>query len=386
MTTKANLKLMFFIRKQRSLKDGSYPVYVRINVNGSIADAGIGVNVPLDVWSPESGVAVGRSSETRRVNDQIDNTKTAIMNHFRQMVSEGRMVSSNSLKEAWLGRKQKGKTLLEVFLEHNNKAKMLIGKDFVLGTVKRYGVTYNHLAAFLKKTGQGEDFLLSDVNHKFITDFDFYLRTERNCAHNTIVGNFKVFKKVIKNARANGWMKNDPFANFKMTAKKVDRGYLTEDELAKIQSKKFQFERLEYVKDVFLFGCYTGLAYIDLKELKPENVITGNDGKPWVFTNRAKTGISCHVPLLRPALAILEKYKNNPLCVTKKVLLPVYCNQKMNSYLKEIADLCGIDKNLTSHLARHTFATTVTLNNDVPIESVSKMLGHSSIKMTQIYA
>ena len=215
---------------------------------------------------------------------------------------------------------------------------------------------------------------------------ELYLKVDRNCGHNTTVKYIKNFKKIIRIAQANGWIKSDPFIRIKMQLKKVDKEFLTEEELNTIIEKDFGIERLNNVKDIFLFGCFTGLAYSDLKLLKPENVITGLDGGRWIITKRLKTDNDSHIPLLPIAAKIVDKYKDNLYCNSRNVLLPVYSNQKLNCYLKEIGDVCGIRKHMSTHMARHTFATTVTLNNDIPIESVSKMLGYSSIKMTQVYA
>ena len=196
----------------------------------------------------------------------------------------------------------------------------------------------------------------------------------------------KNFKKIIRVALANEWIIKDPFSKIKLTFKKVEKFFLTEEELKTIIDKKFHIERLQHVKDIFIFGCFTGLAYVDIKKLTPENLVVGPDGKKWINTMRTKTGSKSNIPLLPITEGIIEKYHDDPYCVIHNVLLPVLSNQKLNSYLKEIADICGINKTLTTHIARHTFATTVTLNNDIPIETVSKMLGHSSIKMTQTYA
>ncbi|MBU0488197.1 MAG: site-specific integrase [Bacteroidetes bacterium] len=386
MTTRSMLKMMFFIRRQKPLRDGRFPIFLRINILGKSADATIGLGVSEEMWSPENGCATGKTNEVRRINETIDRTKAAIIEHYRKMIDEGTLITATGLRNAWLGKSPDEKTLLGIFKEHNERATQLIGKEFAKGTVKRYRVTYNHITNYLNSIQSGKDIPLSQINHEFITGFEFYLKSGRNLDQNTVIANFKILKKVIRIANANGWIKTDPFVSFKLTPKKVDKGYLTEEEISRMQNYHFKIERLEQVRDVFLFGCFTGLSYTDLKDLRPDNVIVGNDGKLWIHSNRAKTGSSCHIPLLPPAQTIIEKYKSSPHCQIKHVLLPVYSNQKQNAYLKEIADVCGIEKNLSTHLARHTFATTVTLNNDVPIETVSKMLGHSSIKMTQIYA
>jgi len=208
----------------------------------------------------------------------------------------------------------------------------------------------------------------------------------RKCANNTTVNYIKNFKKIIRICIANGWLDKDPFIRYKVKLKEVERDFLSEEELQTMIEKSYRTFRLEQVKDIFIFSCYTGLAYADVKKMSYENIVTGIDGHKWLFINRTKTDTPTKVPLLPTALSVLAKYKDHPQCVNRNRLLPVLSNQKMNAYLKEIADTCEINKELTFHIARHTFATTVTLNNDVPIESVSKMLGHKSIKTTQHYA
>lgn len=184
----------------------------------------------------------------------------------------------------------------------------------------------------------------------------------------------------------NGWLQKDPFLGFKMPKREVERTALTEKELQEMTSKTFLAERLTLVRDIFLFSCYSGLAYADVKKLRRTDIIIGVDGEKWINSKRQKTDVTARIPLLQPALVILEQYQNHPACTIEGRILPVLSNQKMNAYLKEIADLCGIAKTLTYHIARHTFATTVTLSNGVPIETVSKMLGHRNLKTTQHYA
>lgn len=212
------------------------------------------------------------------------------------------------------------------------------------------------------------------------------IKSLRNCANNSAVKYIKNFGKILRICLANGWITFNPMRNCKAKLKRVDRVFLSTDELDKISKKKFSIERISQVRDVFVFSCFTGLAYVDVKKLKREEIVRGVDGELWIFCYRQKTHTSSRIPLLKPAIDILDKYKDDPKCVADVTVLPVLSNQKMNAYLKEIADLCGIKKELTYHIARHTFATTVSLLNDVPIETVSKMLGHSSIKMTQHYA
>jgi site-specific recombinase XerD len=218
-----------------------------------------------------------------------------------------------------------------------------------------------------------------------MNDFEYYLKTTRNCCNNTTIKYIKNFKKIIRIALANGWMKSDPFVNIKYHLDDVDLAYLTEDELNTLMKKQFRVERLQQVKDIYLFCCFTGLAFIDVKNLHYEDIEEKN-GMLWIKKKRQKTKNWCNVPLLGPAVSLMNKYKSNPICLKNGLVLPVLSNQKMNAYLKEIADLCEINKNLSTHTARHTFATTVTLANQISMEVVSKMLGHTSINMTKKYA
>ena len=212
------------------------------------------------------------------------------------------------------------------------------------------------------------------------------MRSVRKCANNTAVKYIKNFHKIINICLANGWLTKDPFANYKSKVKEVIREYLTEREIQDLMEKELVSDRLELVRDIFIFSCFTGLAYIDVKQLSNDNIVLGIDGDKWINKNRQKTDTSSRIPILPTAQFIIDKYANHPVCVNEDKLLPIFSNQKMNAYLKEIATVCGINKELTFHIARHTFATTVTLSNGVPIETVSKMLGHTNLKTTQHYA
>jgi site-specific recombinase XerD len=244
----------------------------------------------------------------------------------------------------------------------------------------------DHLISFLQWKHNVPDWPISDLNFAFISDFDFYLRTVRKCGHNSTMKYLSNFKKIVLICVKKDWLNKDPFTGFKLATKEVVKPFLNQQELDDIANKDFLTQRLSIARDVFLFSCYTGLAYIDVYNLKKEDIRIGIDGEKWIFIQRQKTEVLSRIPLLPVCINILERYRSHPVCVHKNCVLPVWSNQKMNEYLKEIADLCGIHKRLTYHVARHTFGTTVTLNNGVPIESVAKMLGHSSLRMTQHYA
>ena len=275
---------------------------------------------------------------------------------------------------------------MQLFLEHNAKVKALIGNGFEANTLKGYNTSEKHLTGYLQSEYRKTDIEISQLNHAFITGFEFYLKAECKISGVSAAKYIKHLKKIVNYCIANNWLSQNPFVNFKSSAKAKERTYLTQQELDAITNKKFVVERLTQVRDVFVFCCYTGLSYADVKKLKRNELGIGMDGGQWIFTSRQKTDTSSRIPLLPVALEILNRYHDHPQCENQGLLLPVLSNQKMNAYLKEIADIAKVKKLLTFHIARHTFATTVTLNNGVPIESVAKMMGHTSIKTTQIYA
>jgi len=275
---------------------------------------------------------------------------------------------------------------MQAITEHNEKVETLVGKEFVQGTLNRYKVLKKHLAFFLAFKYDVKDIDMRNIDIAFLNEFDYYLRSEKSCANNYTVKMIKNLGKIINISFENGHIQTNPFACYKGRTKKVDRYFLNQEEIQVIADKKFVSERLDIIRDVFLFCCFTGLAYADVQKLQKTHISKGIDGEYWIIKNRQKTNIRSAIPLLPSAVTIINKYKNHPVCLNKGLIFPVPSNQKMNEYLKEIADLCGIEKKLTSHIARHTFATTVTLLNGVPIESVSKMLGHTNIRTTQHYA
>jgi site-specific recombinase XerD len=276
--------------------------------------------------------------------------------------------------------------LIPIFQDHNNKIKELLGIEYAPGTYERYQTSLKHTKDFLNWKYSISDIDITKIDHAFITDYEFYLRSVRKCANNTAVKYIKNFNKIIKLCLANDWLDKNPFANYKSKVKEVERVYLSEGEIQNIINKDFKTERLSLVRDIFLFSCFTGLAYIDVKNLTKSHISIGIDGDKWIFTHRQKTESASKIPVLPVTQMIIDKYADHPQAINEEKLLPILSNQKMNAYLKEIAAVCEIEKELTFHIARHTFATTVTLTNGVPIESVSKMLGHKNLRTTQHYA
>jgi site-specific recombinase XerD len=339
-----------------------------------------------DKWSSEGSKVKGTSEEARTINSHLDYLKNQILQAEKKLIKKDISVSSENLKNELFGLTETKRMLVPIFQDHNNKIKELVGKEYAPGTLERYTTSLKHTIEFMQWKYNISDIDITKIDHAFITDYEFWLRSVRNCANNTAVKYLKNFNKIIKLCLANDWLDKNPFANYKSKVKEVERVYLTEEEIQSIIEKDFKTERLSLVRDIFLLSCFTGLAYIDVKNLTKSHISYGIDGEKWIFTHRQKTESASKIPILPVTQMIIDKFENHPQCNNEDKLLPILSNQKMNAYLKEIAAICEIEKELTFHIARHTFATTVTLTNGVPIESVSKMLGHKNLRTTQHYA
>ena len=377
----------FTSKKNKSVSNNKLTVYLRITVDGIYSEVSTKRKCDPDNWNVSAGRLYGKSEAAREFNSNLDTLQQKVFNAKRRIIELDKELTAESLKNELLGKDNKQKhMLLEVFKYHNQKMAALINREYSLGTLERYETSYRHTQSFLKWKYKLDDIEINKLNYEFISEYEFWLKSVRKCGHNTTMKYLANFKKIVLRCLKNGWLKRDPFLGYNMAKKEVERTALTEHELEKLSGKRFSIERLEIVKNIFLISCYSGLAYADVKKLKRSEIRIGVDGEKWIFTKRQKTDVSSRIPLLPPALEILHRFEEHPQCRCKDHVLPVLSNQKMNSYLKEIADTCGINKNLTYHIARHTFATTVTLSNGVPIETVSKMLGHRNIKTTQHYA
>jgi site-specific recombinase XerD len=383
---KTNFSMLFYLKKQKNYTSGLAPVYLRITVDGERAEVTTNRECEPEKWNSHSGRATGTKENIKSLNAFLDNLQSDAYEAHRYLHENGKLITAESLKNRMLGKSEKSYMLIELFKDHNSKVASLVGKGFAPATHKRYETSLRHTQAFLKFQFGVADINIEKVDNAFITDYDYYLRTTNKCNNNSTLKYIKNLGKIIRICLSNGWIIKNPFVNYKGKIKTVNRVYLTEEEVQRMADKSFDIDRLSQVRDVFLFCCFTGLAYVDVKKLKISEISKGVDGGLWIFTNRQKTETRSAIPLLPTATQLIKKYSNHPLCINKDMPLPVPSNQKMNGYLKEIAAMCGIDKVLTSHIARHTFATTITLSNGVPIETVSKMLGHSSIKQTQHYA
>jgi len=380
--------LLFYVKRSKMIGDGTVPVYLRVTIDGERIEISSKRYVNPDKWNANGQKLNGTGEEVRSLNNYLKTLEHQVYEIHRLLIEKKLPLTAVNLKNALLKKDEVAacKTLIPIFKEHNRQVAALIGTEYAKGTADRYETSLKHTQAFLKWKYKVDDINIEGINHEFIMSYDFYLRSERKCANNSTVKYMKNFKKIILMCIDNGWLDKDPFIKYKPKVKIVARDYLTKEELETMAVKTYSSLRIEQVKDIFIFCCYTGLAYIDVKQLKRSEIIKGIDGQQWIFTTRQKTNTASRIPLLTQALEIIQKYEHHPECADQDKVLPVLSNQKMNSYLKEIADVCGINKELTFHIARHTFATSVTLANGVSIESVSKMLGHKNMRTTQHYA
>jgi site-specific recombinase XerD len=380
------MSILFYLKSAKASKKGLYPIYQRITINGIRIELSTSKFVDKAKWNKEAGRIKGNSEEARLINSYLDILKNKAYETEKWMVNNDEEINAQTFKNKLLGIEENQRKLLIIFEDHNKRMKELVGKEFSNNTFKKYETTLSHTKEFLKHQYKINDISIKRVDIAFINDFDFYLRNTKNCNNNSTIKYIRNFGKIVKQCYVNGWLEKDPFLNYKGKVKEVERTYLTELEIEVLLNKNFKINRLELVRDIFLFSCFTGLAYIDVHNLTKSNIIIGIDGEKWISTHRQKTESASKIPILPVTQMIIDKYENHPQSTNEDRLLPILSNQKMNAYLKEIAAICEIEKELTFHIARHTFATTVTLTNGVPIESVSKMLGHKNLRTTQHYA
>ena len=373
------------LKKQKARSDGKCPVYVRCTMNGNRFELSTGIFLSNNSWDNLKQQVAGRSEESRIFNNRLEKISSNIHDHYNQLESKGGPFTILDLKTKLLG-VNKDKGLLEVFEMVMQNVKARLGNQYANGTYKHYKTSYKRLTEFVRGKYGRDDISVSMVDYNFINSFDVYLKSKYGIKPNTAVTYHKHLKVVLNTAISMNLISQSPYASFKVARNKTHRDYLTLQEIEQIRNKNISIPRLDIIRDIFVFACYTGLAYSDVAKLKQGHIHKGDDGGKWIIIDRSKTKSRCRVPLLPQAKDILLKYQDYPINNYKGTLLPVMTNQRMNSYLKELADICGINKNLSTHVARHTFATSVTLKNGVPIETVSKMLGHNSLRTTQIYA
>ena len=379
---KTIFRTAFYLRSNYVNKDGKVPVMLRIYLNNERLSLGsTGIAILRSQWDGKKERVKGRSTEVLSINLELDNIQNGLLNIFRRM-EFNESLSLERIKMEFLGKKEDIGTIMELFDRHITDVKKQVGVSVSSATLQKYNVCKKHFTTFLKSKYSRTDLKLSELTYVVLHDFDLYLRTTVGQASNTATKTLKTFKTITLFGGKLGVLHHDPFVNLRFHMEPVDRGFLTDEEILRVANKDLGIQRLELVRDIFIFSCFTGLAYIDVANLTPDHIVTMDD-KQWIMTKRQKTSVETNVLLLDIPRAIIVKYSHKTYRDGK--LFPVLTNQKTNSYLKEIADLCGIKKKLTFHLARHTFAT-MSLSKGVPIESVSKMLGHTNIRTTQIYA
>jgi site-specific recombinase XerD len=389
MSRNQKFNIHFFLNKRRK-KDEKTQLYIRIIIDQKRAEIATTYYVPISAWSDKTRKVKISYSRATFINGYIDRVTNEITQIFIKESSQNDGITSIAIKEKYLGLNNseiKLKSILEAFNYHNTKMEeqVKIGQ-VVKKTLERYNITKNKVRAFMKSQYKVKDMPLPDLRLRFVTEFEHYLLTKGKLQTNTAHKYIKNLKKIMNMAVGLDWIPSNPFNNFRCSYTAPKREVLTQEELDILKTKDISIARLAEVRDVFLFCCYTGFAYSDIYKFDYNAVTKGIDGEFWLSTHRQKTGIKESVPLLPIALEIIKKYRKNIYCIDSNRLLPVNSNQCYNAYLKELADICGIEKRITSHIARHTFATTVTLANGVPIETVSSMLGHTSIRTTQVYA
>ena len=381
---------LVWINKSKA-KNGIAPIYIRITIDGKRVEISTGKTVAIEKWSSEGQNVKGNNDEARTINQfirlMIGQIEKIHLNISNQNIVPTVFMIKQELLNKEENKKPKQKTILEAIAYHNLKMKEKVNIGLISkNTLVRYTMVESKTKKFLMQCYNVEDLELTSLKLSYITEFEHYLLTNDKLQTNSAHKYIKNIKTVINMAIGLDWIHTNPFTQFRCSYTNPDREILNQIEITEVMNKDLKVPRLIKIRDIFIFCCYTGFAYSDVRSFERNSVMVGLDGEYWLSTQRQKTGIKESVPLLPQALAIIEKYKNDAYCIRKNKLLPVNSNQKFNEYLKEIGILCKIKKKLTSHIARHTFATTITLANGVPIETVSSMLGHTSIRTTQIYA
>ncbi|MBZ9731241.1 site-specific integrase [Salegentibacter sp. JZCK2] len=387
MRTSKTFSILFWVYSSR-VKNNQTNLYVRISLDSRRVNISLKSKVPFDLWDSSTQRVNGNSKQAREANNLISETRTKIFQNYQDLRFQNKKVTADLLKSNFLGEGPRDKTLLDILEYHKQK----IEKTLTKGTIRNFGVTEKYVLKFLNEELKTTTIYLNELNYKFINDFanflfNYWPKGHVNAmSHNTVMKHLQRLRKIVTLAFHLEWVEKDPFIRWKPTFQKKERDFLNLNELKQIEDFNFYNDRLDRVRDLFVFSCYTGISFTDMNDLTKDNVRNGLDGQKWIFTSRNKTKAKVKIPLLDKALEILEKYDDHPMTEITQSLLPIITNVKVNLYLKEVADLCDIKKNLTFHMARHTFATTVTLSNGVPIETVSKLLGHTKIATTQIYA
>ena len=384
---KANFSLIFYISRTKAKKNGEVPVLMKININGNRVVMNLQRSINPNDWDSARARALGRTNEARIFNEYLETIRVKAHKKFTELLAYTDEVTPQMLRDAILGVKTaKSKQIIDIWQDYIADLFKLIGKEVTRATYQKHSRAMRYFEEFLKKKYQAPDVSIKSVNYQMIQQFSIFLKTDKECNHNTTIKFLQNLKTVTRLSIRSGWLLKDPFNGISLTLKEVDRPYLSHEEIERLIAFNSPFDRLNRVRDFFVFSCFTGLAYIDVSKLKRSEIEGNEESGFWIRTRRQKTGGRANIPLLDIPMSIINNYSRLELLRANDPILPILSNQKMNAYLKELADLCGIEKQLSFHVARHTFATTVTMMNGVPIETVSKMLGHKNLQSTQHYA
>lgn len=379
---RSSFAILFFIRESRIRKDGTASIEVVLTVNGERCAFSTGKRVKSCNWDKAKQQVKGKDEEAQSLNNYLKAIKAKLYQKEAELLDRGFIITAELLRDAYFDKVEslKEKTLFEVFEEHNQEQEKLVGNGVSKATYWISVYTVRLLKEFVQQKYKREDLYLRELNLNFIQSFHSFLRIDKGMAQNSSTKHLKLLKKIVNLAVANSYMTTNPFITYKIEREPVEIDFLDEEELRKIINFDTPLPRLERAKDMFLFGCFTGLSYIDIKTLAPEHFEKDSTGRIWIKKRRVKTGVLSRIPLLPIAKLILDKYKGG------EKLLPIQDPADINKYLKDIAILCDIKKRITFHTSRHTFASTVTLANNISLEVVSKMLGHTNTRMTTHYA
>lgn len=380
---RSTFRVFFYVKKGIKKSNGNLPLMCRLTVDGEVRHFSCKTDVPPGLWCAETGCAIGRSAESKRINDLIAGIREDLDRHYYRLMRNEGYVTAARLKNACLGLDIKQDTLLKLFEHHNVEFAKKVGFSRAKTTLRNYQVVYKHVRDFIACRYKSDDIPLRELDLAFINDFEYYLRAERKCRTNSVWQYIILLKHIVSIARNDGRLAFNPFAGYINKSENVDRGYLTKEEIIMMMKTRMPDRMHELIRDLFLFSTFTGLAYSDVKGLTIDNLQTFFDGNLWIIKRRKKTNTRLSIRILDIPERIIEKYRG--ICGDKRIF-PVPSNTTCNKVLKDIAALCGIEKHLTYHMARHSAATTIMLSNGVPIETVSRLLGHTNIKTTQIYA
>lgn len=377
------VKVSFYLKRNEEKADGTIPILGRIRIGKSMVQFSAKVYVPVSLWDTTSGRAIGKSKTALSINASLDKTCVAIHSAYRKLSLKNHNVSALEVKNAFQGIASEQDTLVKYFEAHNEKFLQNVGVNRTEGTYKRFLTSLGHLKRFMRKKYNISDIPFQALTPSFVTDYDYYLRIELGLACGTIINTIVHLRRIIKIAINNCLVRSDPFIDYKYIAQEPVPKSLTSDELDTLIKAKLSRPNLNFIRDMFLFSSFTGIAFSDMRNLTAKNISRAEDRVRWIHLNRKKTGAPCHIPLLEIPLQLIKKYRG---IAKDGKLFPMISCSKTNIYLKRIAKECGINKRVTFHMARHCYASVVTLSQGVPLETVGELLGHTDWRATRIYA